>query len=211
MRPWEIHEPLQGVRADRLAGRTGVCACRRQVLGAGAAAALLSISGRARADDNEEAREAHPKVGDQLVFFEGDRQGKVIAPADVKVGEPQILAWPFDPDKKVPRDGSRLNLVLLMRFDPAGLSENEKPRAADGIVAYSAVCTHAGCTVTGWMPKEQHLLCPCHGSEYDPKQGGKPVFGPAPRSLAALPLKISGGVLAATGGFIGRVGIAPMT
>ncbi len=78
-------------------------------------------------------------------------------------------------------------------------------------MAFSAICTHAGCTVSGWMPKQQRFLCPCHGSEYDPKLGAKAVFGPAPRRLAALPLKISHGVLTATGGFIGRVGFSPMT
>jgi Rieske Fe-S protein len=61
------------------------------------------------------------------------------------------------------------------------------------------------------MPKEQHFQCPCHQSEFDPRDGGKNVFGPAPRGLAALPLKISDGKLQAAGGFIGRVGIAPMT
>jgi Rieske Fe-S protein len=96
-------------------------------------------------------------------------------------------------------------------MDPASLQDAEKPHAADGVMAFSAVCTHAGCSVTGWMAKEQLLLCPCHGSEYDPKQAGKCVFGPAPRALAALPLKNADGVLTATGGFIGKVGIAPMT
>lgn len=191
-------------------GAAIACVCRRDVLGAGAAVALATLGGRALADDTDPAREAHPQAGDQFVFFEGDRQGKMIAPADIVKG-PQTLAWPYDPAKKVPRDGSRLNLVMLVRVDPSALSETEKPRAAEGIVAYSAVCTHAGCTVTGWMSKEQLMLCPCHGSEYDPRDGAKVVFGPAPRRLAALPLKISGGVLAAAGGFIGHVGIAPMT
>lgn len=195
----------------RPGGMGSACACRRQVLGAGVAVALVSLAGRTRADETDPNREAHPKPGDQFVFFEGDRQGQVIVPADLKVGVTQIQAWPYDPEKKVPRDGSRLNQILLLRLDPASLSDEEKPRAADGIVAYSAICTHAGCGVTAWMPKEQLLLCPCHGSEYDPKDIGKAVFGPAPRRLASLPLKISDGVLAAAGGFIGHVGIAPTT
>ena len=192
-------------------GLAGVCACRRQVLGGGIAAALLSLSGRALAEEADPNREARPKAGDQFVFFEGDRQGQVITPADLKLGVTQIQAWPYDPENKVARDGSRLNQMLLIRLDPASLSDDEKPHAADGIVAYSSICTHAGCGVTAWMPSEQLLLCPCHGSEYDPKDLGKAVFGPAPRRLAALPLKISDGVLAAAGGFIGHVGIAPMT
>jgi rieske iron-sulfur protein len=194
-----------------LAGRVGTCACRRQVLGAGVAAALVSLSGRARAEEADPNREARPKAGDQFVFFEGDRQGQVITPADLKVGATQIQAWPYDPEKKVARDGSRLNQMLLIRLDPASLSDDQKPHAVDGIVAYSSICTHAGCGVTAWMPTEQLLLCPCHGSEYDPRDLGKAVFGPAPRRLALVPLKISDGVLAAAGGFIGHVGIAPMT
>jgi rieske iron-sulfur protein len=196
-------------RAD---GHPAGCACRRQVLAAGIGAALLAVAGPARSDEAADPdREAHPQPGDQFVFFEGERQGQVINPEDIKPGGPQVLAWPYIPAKKVPRDGSRLNQVLLIRFDAAQLSDDEKPHAADGIVAFSAICTHAGCLVTAWMAKEQLLLCPCHGSEYNPKDLGKAVFGPAPRRLAALPLKISDGVLAAAGEFIGRVGIAPMT
>ena len=186
------------------------CACRRQIIGAGIAAALLPLPVSARADEDE-AKSARPKAGDQLVFMEGASQGKPIKAADMKLGGPQTLAWPYDPNKKLVRDGSRLNQVIVIRLDPAGLPDAEKANAAEGIMAFSAVCTHAGCTVTGWMPKEQQFLCPCHGSEYDPKQAGKCVFGPAPRALAPLPLKTSDGVLTATGGFIGRVGIAPMT
>ena len=196
----------------RTDGRPAGCACRRQVLAAGIGAALLAVAGAARSDEAADPdREAHPQPGDQFVFFEGERQGQMIKPEDIKPGAPQVLAWPYIPAKKVPRDGSRLNQVLLIRFDAAQLSDDEKPHAADGIVAFSAICTHAGCLVTAWMAKEQLLLCPCHGSEYNPKDLGKAVFGPAPRRLAALPLKISDGVLAAAGEFVGRVGIAPMT
>jgi len=207
----EVMKRADSESPARLDGMLGPCVCRRQILGAGVAAALVSLSGRARADEADPNREAHPKAGDQFVFFEGDRQGQVITPADLKLGATQIQAWPYDPEKTVPRDGSRLNQLLLLRLDPASLSDDEKPHAADGIVAYSSICTHAGCGVTAWIPKEQLLLCPCHGSEYDPKDLGKSVFGPAPRRLATLPLKISDGVLAAAGGFIGHVGIAPMT
>jgi rieske iron-sulfur protein len=206
----ESYEPVGGAVLDN-EERAARRACRRQVLGAGVAAALVSIAGRVHADADEEARSRRPAAGDQFVFFEGENQGKVIAPDDIKLNATQTLVWPHDPEKKVALDGSRLNLMLLIRLDPASLSDAEKPHAADGIVAYSAVCTHAGCPVSAWMAKEQVMLCPCHQSEYDPKDVGKAVFGPAPRALAAVPLKISGGVQAAARGFIGRVGIAPMT
>jgi thiosulfate dehydrogenase [quinone] large subunit len=56
-------------------------------------------------------------------------------------------------------------------------------------VAYSAVCTHAGCSV-GYDAARAQLVCPCHGSVYDPGHGAKVVAGPAPLPLAALPLRV---------------------
>jgi len=53
---------------------------------------------------------------------------------------------------------------------------------SDGrFVAYDAVCPHAGCTV-GYSPSERLIVCPCHGSEFDPSSGAV-VQGPATRGL----------------------------
>lgn len=207
--PTQSIKPADAERVVQPGRRALGCVCRRELLGVGVAAAAVAMGTRVGAEETDAEREAHPKAGDLFVFMAGDRHGQVIAPEDIKLDATQTLAWPYDPEKKVPRDGSRYNQVMLIRLDPASLSDAEKPRAADGIVAFSAVCTHAGCTITAWMPKEGHFQCPCHQSEFDPRDQGKAVFGPAPRGLAALPLKISDGKLAAAGGFIGRVGIAP--
>src|SRR5215218_124453 len=56
-------------------------------------------------------------------------------------------------------------------------------------VAYSAVCTHQGCTVAY---KDGHLACPCHGSMFDPADGAAVVAGPAPRPLPEIPVKVQG-------------------
>lgn len=181
---------------------------RRCVLCGGAALALAMLSPAARAGDDNPARSAHPQAGDLLAFFEGDRAGKVIKPDDLKSGGPPVLAWPMDPKSKVLRDGSRFNQVLLIRFDPAALGDEDKPHAADGIVGFSAICTHAQCTVAGWVADKQVLQCPCHQSRFDPKNGARVVFGPAPRALPALPLKLSDSSLLVAGPFIGRVGMA---
>ena len=114
----------------------------------------------------------------------------------------------MDPATKVVRDGSRLNQVVLLRLDPASCDEDTRAHSADGIVAFSAICSHAGCPVTGWVVGEggrQVLKCFCHNSEYDPTQNAAVVFGPAPRKLAALPVKIAGGLLVVASPFIGRV------
>ena len=57
-------------------------------------------------------------------------------------------------------------------------------------VAYSAVCTHQGCTVAY---KNNQLACPCHGSVFDPVTGGEVVNGPAQRSLPEIPVEVRGG------------------
>jgi len=177
------------------------------------AVAVSSLTGSALGQDTEPAvdpaKELRPQPGDMFVFLEGEKAGSVITPADVPLGGPQVVAWPMDPKNKLIRDGSRLNQVLLIRLDPATIGEVEKPRAAEGIMAFSAVCTHAQCTVTNWKPDEQVLECLCHGSEYDPRQAGKVVLGPAPRDLPALPVKIRDGQLVTVGSFLGRVGMQP--
>jgi cytochrome b6-f complex iron-sulfur subunit len=57
-------------------------------------------------------------------------------------------------------------------------------------VAYSAICTHQGCTVDY---KDGNLACPCHGSVFDPANGAAVVAGPAPRPLPEIPVKVEGG------------------
>jgi Rieske Fe-S protein len=57
-------------------------------------------------------------------------------------------------------------------------------------VAYSAVCTHQGCTVAY---KNGQLACPCHGSVFDPADGAAVVAGPAPEPLAEIPVRVKGG------------------
>ena len=66
-------------------------------------------------------------------------------------------------------------------------------RAADGVVAYSAICPHTGCEVVNWAADRQILECPCHNSQYDPKAGARVIAGPSPRGLAALPLRVTDG------------------
>src|SRR5215213_8584672 len=56
-------------------------------------------------------------------------------------------------------------------------------------VAYSAICTHQGCTVAY---KDGNLACPCHGSVFDPANGASVVAGPAQRPLPEIPVKVRG-------------------
>jgi ubiquinol-cytochrome c reductase iron-sulfur subunit len=82
--------------------------------------------------------------------------------------------------------------VLLIRLRPG---ENEPRRgredwAVDGHVAYSKICSHAGCPVSLYEQQTHHLLCPCHQSVFDVIQHCRPIFGPAARPLPQLPIEI---------------------
>jgi rieske iron-sulfur protein len=130
-----------------------------------------------------------------------------LAPADIPAVP--LLAWPMDPGQKIVRNGSRLNKVLLVALDPATLVGATRERAAAGVVAYSAICPHAGCEVNVWFAEQQLLECSCHFSHYNPREAAAVIDGPAPRALAALPLDIVDGRLAVAKPFTSRVGIVP--
>ena len=153
-----------------------------------------------------DAKNMRPQAGDRLVFVGGERNGQPVTAADLKVDGPPVTALPMDPSTRVVRDGSRLNQILLVRIAAGELSEETRVRSADGIVAYSGICTHTGCDVALWKPDTKRFRCPCHESEFDPKDSGRVVGGPAPRRLPSLPVKVVDGGVVASGGFVGRPG-----
>jgi len=192
------------------------CACqtRRSLLAAAlAAGTCLAARRSAAAQEDQAGSDERPQTGDLLVISEGAQAGQLIKPSDLELGGPPLHAWPKDAKTSVVRNGSRLNEILIVKLDPAELDDDTRARFPSGIVAYSAICTHAGCPVTAWVTGEgtdrNVLKCMCHNSEYDPRAGARVVFGPAPRRLAALPLAISGDSLAVAAPFAGKVGAQP--
>jgi quinol---cytochrome c reductase iron-sulfur subunit len=100
--------------------------------------------------------------------------------------------------------------IVLLRFRP-GSGFNVLPGretwSPEGFVAYSRVCTHAGCPVTQYEDENHLLMCPCHQSTFDVLNGAKPVFGPAGRPLPQLPLRIdANGFLVARSDFTESIG-----
>jgi hypothetical protein len=100
------------------------------------------LAGVARAE--EETKQTYavtlpPQPGDRFVFLAGAHKGQVVRLDDLAIGGPQVQVFPASSDGTV-RNGTPLNLVILARFDPAELSDETRERAAEGVVAYSAVC-----------------------------------------------------------------------
>ena len=107
--------------------------------------------------------------------------------------------------------GSADGQTVLVRVRPELL--HPPPERADwspdGFIAYSKVCTHAGCPVGLYQARTHQLLCPCHQSAFDVLNGAEPVLGPAARALPQLPIEIDAeGFLMARHDFFEPVGPA---
>jgi len=167
----------------------------------------LDVAARAIASPaSAQPENERPKEGDWLVSIQSESPVPLKA-EDIPSGGPPVVAWPMDGN--LVRKGSRLNKVLLLRLDPATLVGLTQQRAAEGVVAYSAICPHAGCDVDAWVDDQKILECSCHYSRYNPRNGAAVLDGPAPRALPALPLKIVDGNLVVAKPFTARVGVIP--
>ncbi len=129
---------------------------RRQLLKATGAAAVAGCAihaAPAQADD------APGMVkGDLLVLSKGDATAPLKAD-DIKVGTKPVLVWPFDLNEKKARSESRLNKLMLVRVDPADMTPEMKAVSANGVIAYSAICTHQGCDVPEFGTPVQYRHC----------------------------------------------------
>src|SRR5690242_10547755 len=106
----------------------------------------------------DDPKSSRPTEGDMFVRI-SDSSMTPITDTELAIGATQTIAWPFDPVEKVLRNGSRLNQVLLLKLDPEKLSPETRARSANGVVAYTAICTHSGCEVDQWLSGEELLYC----------------------------------------------------
>jgi ubiquinol-cytochrome c reductase iron-sulfur subunit len=146
------------------------------------------------------------KRGRRLV----DEGGRPYRASDIEADD-FYTAFPEGADREAL--GSPIVVVRLARAD-LHLPAAQAGYDADGIVAYSKICTHAGCAISLYRaplfrPDEPGpaLVCPCHYSTFDPGRAGKVTFGPAGRKLPMLPLLVDQrGFLRAAGNFDEPVG-----
>ena len=101
------------------------------------------------------------------------------------------------------------NRLVLVRVDAERLSPATRSQATGGVMAYSAICTHSGCTVSDWAVVQHALVCPCHESAFDPYDDGAVIGGPAPRALPRLGLGQADGLLVVTALFSSAPGSEP--
>ena len=88
-------------------------------------------------------------------------------------------------------DEMALAPTMLIRFAPGEIrSKKEAAWGKNDHVAYSKICTHAGCPISLYEQQTHHLLCPCHQSTFDMANDANVIFGPAARRLPQLKLAL---------------------
>ncbi len=106
------------------------------------------------------------------------------------------------------------NPVMLIRLRPSDMPRVVKRQGQESFnfgefFAFTKVCSHLGCPSSLYEQQSYRILCPCHQSQFDALHFAKPIFGPAARALAQLPITIDkDGYLVANGDFIEPVGPA---
>jgi ubiquinol-cytochrome c reductase iron-sulfur subunit len=181
-----VESAAEGVTRRRaIAGAAGVA-------GLGLGAALIAP-----------AASFGPNVGDTLAktpWHRGrrlvDERGRPLAADDIAVGDflsafPEGISGHRRERMDVP--------VIVARLRPAELDMplDRRSWTPEGLVAYSNICTHAGCAVSMMRyplyeatSAGPGLVCPCHYSTFDPRRAGRVTFGPAGRPLPQLPLAL---------------------
>jgi len=121
------------------------------------------------------------KRGQQLVTDTGEK-----VTVNTLQTRSAVIVFPED------RIGDVRAQAVLLRVpeNSLHLPWNRSDWAPQGYVAYSRVCTHAGCPVGEFESNVGILLCPCHQSTFDVLNGAMPTSGPAARPLPQLPLYI---------------------
>ena len=210
----EASHPAEVAKVEQIALESGRHLTRRKLLGLAAGGAgtalgvalLTPLASLGPVFDTSRLRREPWQRGVRLV----DSEGRVLRSDEIEL-DTLHTAFPegADPDEL----GSP---IVVVRLEPVRLDlpEGRSGWAPEGIVAYSKVCTHAGCAVSLYRaphfePSRPRpaLVCPCHYSTFDPATGGTVLFGPAGRPLPQLPLAVGKkGELVALGGFSGPVG-----
>jgi rieske iron-sulfur protein len=179
-----------------LAHEERVMANRRRFLkyaiGVGTGAFALALALPALAIRTLTQQTDEPAPGDVLVYAQGNMAGVPVHVDDMAPGTGAHV-WPEA------KSDNNNNLIELVRLSDGG--------DAEGFVAYSAICTHLGCSVYEQLNSQGLITCPCHDSRFDPANDAVPVSGPAGRPLPQLPITVNdSGELVVDGQFDAPVG-----
>ncbi|QGN48682.1 Rieske 2Fe-2S domain-containing protein [Micromonospora sp. WMMC415] len=121
--------------------------------------------------------------------------GRPVRPSDLLAGG-QVTVFPGIPHGVSNQYADSVTLLIHLRADDAITARlnNRDAGKVDWMwgnyIAYSKICTHAGCPASLYEQQTNRLLCPCHQSQFLITNNAEPVFGPANRRLPQLPIEV---------------------
>ena len=198
----DARETLASGLSDRVAQETELTSGMREVTRSGALVRLFYVAlGLFAAALVVPLRSLGPRV-DGLLFHTQWRRGSRLTREDGRFVRADEVAVDSSvtvfPEHAVGDAQSQAMLIHL----PDGAGDSVR-----GYVAYSKICTHAGCPVALYRAASKQLMCPCHQSVFDVLRNGTVVTGPADHALPRLPIEIgSDGYVRASGDFPAPVG-----
>ncbi len=143
--------------------------------------------------------------GDVLVYATGSKIGMEMKASAMNAGDAELV-YPKG------KSSNPANLVQLIKLSEHDFKAPTHIRLTDkGFVAYSAICTHLGCTVS-WVkdknsPDASYTECFCHNSIFNPLRGDLVEGGPAPIPLAQIGVRVNNDdTLSFTSDFTGPIG-----
>jgi ubiquinol-cytochrome c reductase iron-sulfur subunit len=213
-RTYEGREDLQSAPEDRRAfvgsfGRGAVVVGRRPFL-----LGLLSLAGAAFTavlvfplrslgpQPKKTLFHTHWGKGTRMV----SESGRPIKVTDMAVGS-YMTVFPEGYEDDPQAQANDQVVLLHAASQPIQTKQGSTKWSPHGYLAFSKVCTHAGCPVSLYEAQVQQLLCPCHQSLFDVLIGAFPIFGPAPRPLPQLAIYADRkGYLRSQHGFLEPIG-----
>ncbi|MGZ8180267.1 cytochrome bc1 complex Rieske iron-sulfur subunit [Williamsia sp. SKLECPSW1] len=169
-----------------------------------------------------------PKTPNETVFLRRDTgdpsQVVLVRPEDLDAGGMEtVFPWRLsDGFGETEESREKLNQglkavrnpTMLIRLRPSDTAKVIKRQGQESFnygdyFAYTKVCSHLGCPCSLYEQQTNRILCPCHQSQFDALEYAKPIFGPAARALAQLPITVNNqGYMVAAGDYIEPVGPA---
>jgi Rieske Fe-S protein len=185
---------------------------RRDILigGSAAATAGLILPGTSEANTSKAPEKMPVQAGDRFQLIKGSHKDKLVQPDLLELGDKPIEAFPFEPGSEVLRRKYRLNRLLVLKLNPDEMDDDTRARTDEtGVLVFSAICTHRGCTIKSWLEEERELRCHCHLSRFAALNVGRVMNGPAKRELPMVPVKVDEeGFVVATDTFTSKPGAA---
>lgn len=148
-----------------------------------------------------------PERHDLLVYTDGPKKGQDLMTADIVADAPPITVQAKDPVTGKIRESEKAIVLVYKTSTPEKIAVDIQGDTWKGIIAYSGLCTHQGCMVSGWDAATKQFVCPCHNGMFDPLSGGTNTAGSKTRDLPQIPVKDDDGKLIVSDAIMSWIGV----